>query len=557
MMTVGRKMFLLWRGFSGVFALSLLILMASLTAVKAAHAFDTELEEDLVLDCSISLRWGGAWRLNDPDDELLADPNTDDGNRNFGKGDMVKNQFSSVIDTDLRYKKMGLFFRPRAYYDFAYEDGNANDSPETNNNGPLYGGALEDNNDFPGKTKDQHRDKVEVLDAFAYGTFDLGGRDLVLRIGRQVVSWGESLFILNSISSAQSPVDATQLNAPGVELRDIFLPTGQAYAQADLWKGLTLAGFYQWEWGKNRLDEAGSYFSTDDYLFEAGRHYLVPVALDAGLAATVDHVSDEEARDDGQWGMALRYNAEWLNDTEFGLYYINYHEKMPMLNGSFTGGNMSMDWTALFPGTDGELLNLIDGSSYWLSYAEDVKLLGVSAGGMIGDTNVSGEVSFRENYPVAVEDLTNIMEFSYRDAEVLQAQVSFVHLCSPLFSPFWDNTILMGEIGWNRVYGIDDEKLIYDRSAWGGTIEVDLEYYNFLLPALNLTVPLIYEFYPDGVSSAPGTFTEDADKFGINFNFLYLGIYEFGVGYTAFLNDPDENPLADRDYLSVFFKYTF
>ncbi len=557
MMTVRRRVFHRQGRLPGVVALSLLILLASHAAVGVGHAFESKLGEDLVLDCSVSLRWGGSWRLEDPDPALLRDPNMDDGNRNFEQGDMVNNQFSAVIDADLQYKNLGLFVRPRAYYDFAYENSNANASPQTNNNGPLYGGPLEETNDFLDDTQDLHRDKVEILDAFAYGTFDLSGHDLVLRIGRQVVSWGESLFILNSISSAQSAVDATQLNAPGVELRDIFLPTGQVYAQMDLWKNFTLAGFYQWEWERNRLDEAGSYFSTDDYLYEAGHRYLVPVALDFGLAATVDHASDDDARDDGQWGIALRHKAEWLNDTEFGLYFINYHEKMPMLNGAFAGGQVSMDWTTLVPGADGELLNLVDGSSYWLSYAEDVKLLGASFSGVIGDTNVSGEVSYRENYPVMVNDLTNVLEFSYEEAEVLQIQVSFIHLCSPLFSPFWDNTTVLGEIGWNRVDGIDEEKLVNDQSAWGGTIEVDLEYYNFLLPGLNLTVPLVYEIYPSGDSSVLGTFSEDANKFGIGFNFEYRGVYEFGVGYTAFLNDAEDNPLADRDYISLNFKYTF
>ena len=36
------------------------------------------------------------------------------------------------------------------------------------------------------------------------------------------MSWGESLFIANGISSAQSPLDLTKANIPGTELKDIF-----------------------------------------------------------------------------------------------------------------------------------------------------------------------------------------------------------------------------------------------------------------------------------------------------------------------------------------------
>jgi hypothetical protein len=481
----------------------------------------------------------------------------DDGNRNFDKGDMINNLFSAVIDAELRYKDFGVFVRPRAYYDFAYENPNANNSPETNNNGPLYGGPLTATNEFLEKTQDLHRDKIEILDAFAYGTFDLSGHDLTLRVGRQVVSWGESLFLLNSISSAQSPVDATKLNAPGVELRDVFLPTGQVYAQADLVRNFTFEGFYQWEWDRNRIDEAGAYFSTDDFLYEAGRRILVPVDLESGLAATIDRASDDEADDAGQWGVALRYTAEKLNDTEFGFYFMNYHEKMPLLIGSFAGGSPSMDWTGIVPGPDGELLNLVDGSSYFLSYAEDVKLYGVSFSGIIGDTNVAGEVSYRDNFPVMVADANNILEISYEDAQVLQAQVSFIHIFSPLFAPFWDQTTLLGEVGMNQVYGTGGADLVNDRFAWGGAVEVDLDFYNFLLPRLDMKIPLIFEFFPSGTSSVLGTFSEDANKFGVGLNFTYRGVYEFGVGYTAFLGDADDNPISDRDFLSCYVSYTF
>lgn len=533
------------------------ILLTPLVAEKGAQALETQITEDLSLDLSTTLRWGGAWRLKDQDKALLIDPNIDDGNRNFDKGDMINNLFSVVVDAELKYKNYGVFVRPRAYYDFAYDNHNANDSPKTNNHVPSYGGPLKATNEFLEKTQDLHRDKIEILDAFAYGTFDISGHDLTLRVGNQVVSWGESLFLLNSISSAQSPVDATKLNAPGVELRDVFLPTGQIYAQADLWHNFTFEGFYQWEWDRNRIDEAGAYFSTDDYLYKAGRNILVPVDLDSGLAATVNHASDDEADDSGQWGAALRYTAEKLNDTEFGFYFMNYHEKMPLLIGSFSGGSPQMDWTDIVPGPDGELLNLVDGSSYHLSYAEDVKLYGVSFSGIIGDTNVAGEVSYRDNFPVMVADANNIVELSYKDAQVLQAQVSFIHIFSPLFAPFWDQTTVLGEVGLNQVYGTGGADLVNDRFAWGGAVEVDLDFYNFLLPRLDMKIPLVYEFYPSGKSSVLGTFSEDANKFGVGLNFTYLGVYEFGVGYTAFLGDTDDNLLSDRDFLSCYLSYTF
>ena len=40
---------------------------------------------------------------------------------------------------------------------------------------------------------------------------------------------------------------------------------------------------------------------------------------------------DINAKNDGQYGFALRYVAEELNLTEFGFYFVNYHAKEPQL----------------------------------------------------------------------------------------------------------------------------------------------------------------------------------------------------------------------------------
>ena len=35
----------------------------------------------------------------------------------------------------------------------------------------------------------------------------------------------------------------------------------------------------------------------------------------------------------GQYGVALRLFAPSMNDTEFGFYFINYHSRLPLVNG--------------------------------------------------------------------------------------------------------------------------------------------------------------------------------------------------------------------------------
>ncbi|MBI5443159.1 MAG: DUF1302 domain-containing protein [Deltaproteobacteria bacterium] len=543
-----------------------------------AEALKFTLGPDAGFDCDVALTYGAAWRTEGQDSKLLADVNGDDGDRNFDKWSMVNNRLGAVVDLDLHYKKFGFFLRPRAYYDFAYSGSNDNDSPATNNNGPANGGPLTDNNEFVKETKDRHGRKAEILDAFAYGKGSLGSTELVGRLGRQVVSWGESLFLQGGISSAQSPLDATAANVPGVELKDIFLPVGQGYTQIGKWGGLSLAGYYQWEWDKTRLDESGAYFSSADMIDDAGNHILVPVA-EIGQTLTIDRTSDEHPRDSGQWGVALRYLADWLKNTEFGAYYVNYHEKIPMLIGKAGGGSFSQPFGSfqnlpVAPGvTLGQVdpataaqLDFVDTFSYHLEYAEDVKLYGASFSTVLGGANVAGEFSYRHGLPVKVKDANpaNILGFTYQEANVIQAQLSGIYVFGG--GSLWDNCTFTGEAGFNRVNGIGSDAFFTDKTgypfksndkfAWGYVAKFAFDYYQ-VLTGLDLQVPVTYRGNVNGVSSVPGTFAEGQDSLGVSFDFTYQGVYKIGIGYTGFFGGHHKNPKADRDFVSMNLKYTF
>lgn len=524
----------------------------------SASAFNVELGQDAKLDMDVSLTYGAGWRVTGQDSGLLSDINADDGNRNFDKWDMVNNRISALIDIDLQYKDYGLFMRPRAYYDWAYNGSNANDSLITNNNASIYGGPLSRTDRFTKKTQDLHRDKIEILDLFGYGTFDVTGHETSLRIGRQVLSWGESLYLQNSISSAMSPVDATAANVPGAELKDIFLPVGQVTAQTQLTSNLSVSGFYQWEWDKTRIDEAGAYFSTSDLVDDAAERILIPVSLEHGLAATIDKTASNEPSDSGEYGLAGRYVARGLADTEFGLYYVNYHEKLPMLKWRPTGGTPSPgmiavggDWSNV-AGPAGPLLNMLDMSSYYIDYAENVKLIGMSASGVLGETNLAGEISYRMDYPLEVIS-PNPLGFDYVDGEVLQTQVSAIHLFGG--GMLWDNLTGTAEVGVNTVFGEGSHDLNKDRTTWGGTVQAAFEYYQ-VLNGLDLKIPVTLKFNGNGDSTVPGTFQEDKDSLGINFNFTYKGVYQVNLGYVNYLHG-DEDPLCDRDMITATLKYTF
>jgi hypothetical protein len=466
--------------------------------VSNAASFD--LGDDTRLDIDTSLTYSAAWRTDDPDSKAPSI-----GNSNFDKGDMVNNRFSALIDIDLQYKDYGVFLRPRAYYDERYNDSK-----------------------FFEKTQDLHRDKAEILDAFVYGVFDVADRPVSLRIGQQVASWGESLFILNGISAAMSPIDATASNVPGVELKDLFLPVGQIFTEVSVTDTLTFSGFYQWDWEKSRLDETGAFFSTGDLVDDAPREFLGALRAD-----------DDDPDDQGQWGAAARYVSEALNDTEFGLYYINYHEKLPIY--------ADINDFAIYKATEGAA-----GGPYHLTYDEDIMLLGASVSGIIGDTNVAGEVSYREGFSVPVE---SPIFLAYEKADIFQAQVSFISIMPQ--TNFYSNMQLTAEVGVNTVVGgLNGKQLVNDDTAWGGTFKASIDYYQ-IMPLLDLNIPITYQFNPDGKSSVQGTFFEDNDSIGVGLEFTYDAVYKMGLGYSHFLQD-DENPSkASRDFVSLNLKYTF
>ncbi len=392
------------------------------------------------------------------------------------------------------------------------------------------------------------------------------------RGGPPAVNWGESLFILQGINGATAYLDTTQANVPGVEVKELLMPSEQLYTEIT-WKDFTLCGYYQWRWHKNRLDESGSFFSTADFLDDAGQRMLVQVA--PGINATVDSVGDDEAENTGEWGVALRYVAPMLNDTEFGLYFVQYHDKMPMLKENLMKGGtpsptmkaVGGNWANLpvAPGvTLGDVkpaaaakLNFVDLSSYYLAYAENIRLVGFSFSTILSDTNVAGEVSYRYDAPIPyATDPTeiSILGQKYERGDYYQAQISTISILPNFF--LYDRGTLTTEIGMNHI--LDSKDLVdgYNHTAWGGVFKFAFDYYQ-LIQELDLTVPITFKIYPQGTSPILGTFAEKADSIGVSFDFTYKSVYKVSLGYVNFLHDPNKNPKSDRDYVSLNLKYTF
>ena len=345
------------------------LVFAVLASFGSSDAFQLKPGDDTTIDCDISFIYGAGWRASGQDRDKLKNANIDDGDRNFEKWDMYNNKGTLLADIDMKFKNTGLFVRPKAFYDHVYMTKNANDSAATNNALKKVPADITKTDDWDDEVKDVHGRNWEILDLFAYTNFDLADKNIEFRVGKQVISWGESLFISGGISYAQSHVDAAASVAVGTEVKEIFLPSESVYLHAELAPSLALSGYYHWKWRKTKLMEGGSFFATSaDFLDDL----KAPILLGGPFLAT--RIGDDDPKDSGQFGAALTYVWDWLNATEIGLYYINYHDKAPTVHYA--------NYFSPAPG-------LVIPKNYYLSYTENIKLYRASFSSLIGDINLS------------------------------------------------------------------------------------------------------------------------------------------------------------------------
>jgi hypothetical protein len=280
--------------------------------------------------------YGQAARIQTPDCNLVAiadggcgrSPNIDDGNLNFDTGTYSR-VFKVVSEIGLDFEHFGVFVRGSGLYDDAIEN-----SPTART-------------ELTSEAKDLVGSYVRLLDAFAYLRFDIGSRPAEIRLGSQVVSWGESTFIQGGIN-AVNHFDVSALRVPGAELKEGFMPQEMAFVSLGITDNTSIEAFYLADWDDTEPEPVGSYFSTNDFVPDGGHQVFLgfggfsdqgtdfrPLGgpfitnfLAVPRGPTV--VPDEQ----GQFGVALRtFFPDLIGGTEIGLFFINYHSRVPLISG--------------------------------------------------------------------------------------------------------------------------------------------------------------------------------------------------------------------------------
>ncbi|MBN57851.1 MAG: peptide ABC transporter substrate-binding protein [Oceanospirillaceae bacterium] len=389
--------------------------LAMAGAVTSAQAIEYNVGE-LNIQLANTVSYGIGWRVDERDRSQImpgngnaigentsgASYNYDDGTLNYDQGDIYTNVFKWSGDLEMSYRNYGGFFRARAYYDHAIMDQDTE-----------FKQLNEETENAAGRG-------AELLDAFVWADYDINYVPVTFRLGRQVLSWGESTFIQGGINSV-NPVDASAFRKPGAELKEGLLPVNMFYTSIGLTGEITLEAFYQLEWDHTRSDPCGTFFSTVDFVADGCGPVILggtaderdilalrDLEVDTGVplanrvAPVTERIEDEEPSDSGQYGMAVRWYSEALGDTEFGFYYMNIHSRLPYINGVIT----NQDRLGVLTGTPDMEVNE-DASYntyrplYQIAYPEDIKIAGVSfARSTASGASISGEISYKPDMPV-------------------------------------------------------------------------------------------------------------------------------------------------------------
>ncbi len=617
-------------------------------------------------DTTVSV--GGLYRINDPDHDYYSissggrqrSSNADDGNLNYRHG-MSSFLVKANHDLQLDYQNAGLFVRGYYFNDFVNSNGNRARTPLSPDAEKVVAQG------------------AELLDAYVYVKEKFGDMPATFRFGRQVLSWGESTFIPNGINSI-NPIDVAKLRTPGSELKEALRPLTMASFAVNLTEDLSLEAFYLFDWERTRVDPPGTYFSTNDFVAKGGtKVYLGFGAIaDSAALGAISRGTDREPGSSGQYGLNLKWLAHGLNDTEFGLYYMNYHSRLPVISAStptipVNGAKAGADSGAILaansafmgglgaalgsadPVVIGGALNTLIGATltgvpasalpanlqpfyatvagvtgqlaqrelliaaatgrYLIEFPKDIHLWGASFNTSVKGIALQGEISYRANQPLQVDDVEllfaalsplssrfgannqigtfalNTYVPGFRRHQVTTGQITATKVAGGFFGA--DQSTFIAEAGFVNVSGFDAKgTLRYDGP--GTFVGGDINYmtasgsnasgiaplsepasafadsfssgyqlvarldYNNAFRGVNVSPLLVFTHDVGGNTPLPlGNFVNGRKSVTLGAEFSFRNAWTLDVRYVNFFGAGRYNLLSDRDYVSCNLKYSF
>lgn len=275
----------------------------------------------------------------------------DQGNLNYAKGDAFTTYLKGTHELLLKMPE-DIKFMGRVTW--------LRDLSATHTTG--YTSAATGSNGYTSSLSPEARDdlnfKARLLDFWVSKEFTLGEERARVRVGNQVISWGESIFLPGGVNQINA-MDIMRASQPGTQLKEVFLPAPMVSFATGLGHGLNFEAYVQTRWNESYFPPTGSYWSQVNGL---------------GKGDTTYGFTRNKPKKSGQYGAALRWQPA---DTQLnlGAYAMAYHDKVPQLS--------------LANGTE------------WV-YPEDRRMFGVSASMPVGDWSLGTELSYRPKDAVSL-----------------------------------------------------------------------------------------------------------------------------------------------------------
>jgi len=334
----------------------------------AAHAFQFDTgNPDLEVRWDNNFKYNAMMRVEDQSSDLLKGRNTgdvpgyspllggltDDTNLAFDQWDVVSNRFDILSELEVVWKRnFGFRVSGAGWYDFAYGDESSHpgynktlfqsypaSDPRNGRYADTWGLISGKPGEYSNNTEDYMYKGGELLDAFVFGSFNVGDMEASVRAGRHTLFWGQSLLLsgaVHGVGASMAPIDLNKgFAVPGTEARELFMPTNKLSGSLQINQNVSLNAYYSFEFESHRLPWVGSYFeiaeiTTNDAEFLT----LLPGQIDpvtkqlvsAPRQGFVQNASEHP--EDGEYGISAQIifpESGW----ELGLYYLNYHDKGP------------------------------------------------------------------------------------------------------------------------------------------------------------------------------------------------------------------------------------
>jgi len=444
------------------------------------------------------------------------------GDANFNAGNPVSQVTKATHDFNIERDNIGAFVRGTYFYD----------------------SVIENKSGLAQSTRDAAGYDASLLDYFVYGNWDIGDSSrLHLRLGSQVVSWGESTFFTNSIN-AINPQDVIKARAPGAEVKEILVPLPMAWAAVDITDNWSVEAFALLHWSETELDPVGTFFSTSDTLGRGATALVTP-------AGVVPRISDAQGENLGNFGVSTHVIVEDLGYTDFGFYYIKYNPYAPVLG--LTPATTPGDATTM---------------RYFADYSTDINLYGASFNTTVWKAAVQGEVSYQDNFPIQRGfgqffggNLNGTATATKRTLPISQAQVTSTYVFPPNVIPTTSQTSWVTEVAWTHVYdhtgevdlgGVTSNAVAF-RTLFGPQWDSA-----FVMPGLgsiNLKGKIDYQMGVIGVGPAGGPPSRDAYQLTLGLEAIHLDKLSLGVNYTNMWGNKQSR--SRYDYAGVDMKYSF